>query len=72
MKVGDLVRFRSIGAGKTDAPPYSQDGEWRIGLIIDKVVDNRLFSGRFEFACILYRGEIIRVLVENCRSIGET
>ena len=69
MNVGDLVRFMCIGAGKTDDPSYSQDGEWRTGLIVDRVVDNKLFSGKFEFAHILYRGEIIRVLVDNCRLI---
>ena len=69
MNVGDLIEFKSIGAGKTDYPAYSQDGEWRTGLIIDRVVDDKLFSGRFEFAYILYRGEIIRVLINNCRLI---
>ena len=34
MKVGDLVRFKCIGAGKHDDPPYSHDGEWRIGILI--------------------------------------
>ena len=43
MNVGDLINFMSIGAGKTDKPPYSQDGEWRTGLIVDKVIDNKLF-----------------------------
>ena len=71
MNVGDLINFMSIGAGKTDKPPYSQDGEWRTGLIVDKVIDNKLFSGRTEFAHVFYRGEIIRVIVDNCRLIRE-
>ncbi len=71
MNAGDLIEFKSIGAGKTDYPAYSQDGEWRTGLIVDKVIDDKLFSGRTEFAQVFYRGEIIRVLVDNCRLIGD-
>ena len=70
MNVGDLVRFMCKDAGKTDNPTYSQDGEWRTGLIVDKAIDNKLFSGRIEFAHVFYRGEIIRVLVDNCSLIG--
>lgn len=60
MLEGDLVHFRCIGAGKTDNPPYSQDGEWRIGIIIGtkKTV--------FEMFQIYYRGEVFVALRKNC------
>ena len=48
MKVGDLIEFKCIGAGKTDVPPYAQDGEVRLGLLIRVYVDRNLFSGNFQ------------------------
>ena len=65
MNAGDLVSFRCIGAGKTDDPPYSQDGQWRTGIIIEK----RGIS--VDGAKILYRGRFVFALLENCRLIGE-
>lgn len=66
MKAGDLVEFKCIGAGKTDNPPYSKDGEWRLGVILKKRIIN------FEVVDILYRGQTFVALVDNCRLIGET
>ena len=65
MKVGDLVNFKCIGAGKTDNPPYSQDGEWRIGLIVERNDIDPIFMP-FEVFQILYRGQVFRVPSENC------
>jgi len=65
VNVGDLVEFRCIGAGKTDNPPYSQDGEWRTGLVLSKK------KITFEVLNILYRGQTFVALVDNCRPIGD-
>lgn len=66
MNAGDLVEFKCIGAGKTDKPPYSQDGEWRIGVVLSK---KKIV---FEVLNILYRGKIFVALTDNCRLIGDT
>ena len=66
MNVGDLVEFRCIGAGKTDNPPYSQDGEWRTGVVLSKK------KITFEVLNILYRGQTVVALIDNCRLIGDT
>jgi hypothetical protein len=63
-KVGDLVKFKCIGAGKTDNPPYSQDGEWRTGVVLRRKKIN------FQVVNLLYRGHIIFALERNCRLIG--
>lgn len=63
MNVGDLVEFKCIGAGKTDKPPYSKDGEWRTGVILGKKKIN------FDVVNILYRGYVFLALVDNCRLI---
>lgn len=65
MNIGDLVEFKCIGAGKTDSPPYSEDGTWRVGVILSK---KKIV---FETLNILYRGQIFVALTENCRMIGE-
>ena len=66
MNVGDLVEFKCIGAGKTDNPPYSQDGEWRTGVVLSKK------KITFEVLNILYRGQTFVALTDNCRLIGDT
>ena len=71
MKVGDLVKFKCIGAGSVDQPPYSKDGQWRTGLIVEQNTDNKLFSGKINFSYVLYKGRIFRTCSENCRVIGE-
>ena len=65
MNVGDLVEFKCIGAGKLDKPPYSNDGEWRTGVVLSK---KKIV---FEALNILYKGQIFVALSENCRLIGE-
>ena len=52
MKTGDLVWFKQISAGKNDVPPYSQDGQWRVGLLVEK---NKV---PWQQCLVLYRGEI--------------
>ena len=70
MKIGDLVEFKCIGAGKVDQPPYSKDGQWRIGLIVQQNTDNKLFSGKIKFSYVLYKGRIFRTFSNNCRALG--
>ena len=64
MNVGDLVEFKCIGAGKIDNPPYSKDGEWRTGVVLEKRKMN------LDVVDILYRGHVFVALVDNCRLIG--
>ena len=68
MKSGDLVEFRCVGAGKTDNPPYSQDGERRIGLILGQTKPNHT---PFHMLNIYYRGIVVVSLAENCYVIGK-
>ncbi len=68
MNAGDLIKFKCIGAGKTDIPPYSQDGEWRIGLILDQ---GKIEDTPFHVVDIFYRGIVVVSLAENCCVIGE-
>jgi len=64
VNVGDLVKFKCIGAGKIDNPPYSKDGEWRTGVVLEKRKMN------LDVVDILYRGHVFVALVDNCRLIG--
>ena len=68
MNIGDLVRFKCIGAGRTDSPPYSQDGELRIGLVLGQ---RKKEDTPFHMIEIFYRGIVIISLAKNCRIIGE-
>ena len=65
MKAGDLVRFRhwGIGAGKYDDPPYSLDGQWRIGLLIEYTTWEKVGT-------VLYRGRTCRIRAENMQKAG--
>jgi len=65
VNTGDLVKFKCIGAGKTDNPPYSQDGEWRTGVVLGRKKIN------FETLNILYRGKVFFALADNCRLVGD-
>ena len=65
MNVGDLIEFKCIGAGKTDNPPYSQDGVWRVGVVLSK---KKIV---FEVLNILYRGQTFVALIDNCREIRD-
>lgn len=64
MKAGDLVRFKSIGAGKHDDPPYSRDGEWRIGILIK-------YETWEKVGTILYMRTLHRVRAENIQKAGK-
>ena len=64
MKAGDLVRFKSIGAGKHDDPPYSHDGEWRIGILIK-------YETWEKVGTILYMRTLHRVRAENIQKAGK-
>lgn len=64
MKAGDLVRFKSWGAGKHDNPPYSRDGEWRIGILTK-------YETWEKVGTILYMGALHRVHAENIQKAGK-
>ena len=64
MKVGDLVRFMCIGAGKFDDPPYSLDGTWRIGLLIK-------YETWEKVGTVLYCGELFRLRAEQIQKSGK-
>ena len=68
MQVGDLIKFKCIGAGRTDNPPYSQDGEWRIGLMLGQ---RKKEDTPFHMVDIYYRGIVVVSLAESCRVVGE-
>ena len=65
MNVGDIVKFKCIGAGKVDNPPYSKDGEWRIGMIVNQT------KITVDMSHVLYRGIIVSALSENCHPVDE-
>jgi hypothetical protein len=69
MKSGDLVYFKCIGAGKRDNPPYSQDGQERLGLLINNIEKHVLSP--FHMVFIFYRGDVFRALLHNCRPLIE-
>lgn len=64
MKAGDLVRFKSIGAGKHDKPPYSNDGEWRFGILVK-------YETWEKVGTVLYMGTLHRVRAENIQKAGK-
>ena len=64
MKAGDLVRFKSIGAGKHDNPPYSNDGEWRIGILVK-------YETWEKVGTVLYMRTLHRVRAENIQKAGK-
>ena len=68
MNAGDLIEFKCIGAGRTDSPPYSQDGEWRVGLMLG---ERKKEDSPFHMVHIYYRGIVVISLAESCRVIGE-
>lgn len=63
MKSGDLVRFKSIGAGKHDDPPYSLDGQWRLGILVKYEIWEKV-------ATVLYMRKLHSVLAENIQKVG--
>ena len=64
MKAGDLVRFKCIGAGKHDNPPYSNDGEWRIGILVK-------YETWEKVGTVLYMRTLHRVRAENIQKAGK-
>ena len=60
MKEGELVEFKCIGAGKHDIPKYSRDGQWRVGLLIEKKTATS----------ILYMGELFKINHKQVRKLG--
>ena len=64
MKTGDLVRFKSIGAGRHDIPKYADDGKWRLGLLIEYETWEKL-------ATVLYMGALHRVQSQNIQKEGK-
>ena len=64
MKTGDLVRFKQIVAGKHDDPPYSLDGHWRIGLLLEYTTWEKIGT-------VLYRGRTYRIRAENMQKAGK-
>ena len=64
MKTGDLVRFKQVIAGKDDDPPYSLDGQWRIGLLIE-------YHTWEKVGTVLYRGKTYRIRAENMQKAGK-
>lgn len=59
MKAGDMVKFKQIVAGRDDDPPYSLDGQWRLGILIDWPPPTWLG------APVFYRGKVYRIRAEN-------
>jgi len=68
VNAGDLIEFKCIGAGRTDSPPYSQDGEWRVGLMLG---ERKKEDSPFNMVHIYYRGIVVISLAESCRVIGK-
>ena len=64
MKAGDLVRFQQVVVGKDDDPPYSLDGTWRIGLLVE-------YTTRLQVGTVLYRAKTYRILGENMEKAGK-
>ena len=57
VKSGDLVRFKSV------TYPYSDDGKWRFGLLIE-------YKSWEKVATVLYSGKLIRIRAEQIQKAG--
>ena len=64
MKPGDLVRFQQVIVGKDDNPPYSLDGTWRIGLLIEYTTWEKVGT-------VLYREKTYQIRGENMQKAGK-
>ena len=62
-EVGDIIEFRQISAGRDDNPPYSMDGQWRIGLLL--VYPPKTWKG----CPVLYNGKVYTIRLENMRAL---
>lgn len=65
MKVGDMIEFKQIVAGRDDDPPYSLDGQWRVGLLLGYPPKS------WEGCPVLYRGKVYLIRVDNMRPLEE-
>ena len=63
MNAGDMIEFKQIVVGRDDNPPYSLDGQWRIGLLLES---------DFRECPVLYRGKVYLIRVENMRPLEKT
>lgn len=63
MKQSDLVEFMCIGAGRHDCPPYSNDGKWRVGMLIKYNAQQN--------STILYMSELFTIPTSQVREIKE-
>ena len=67
VKVGELIQFMMIGAGKTDNPPYSEDGSWRVGILLG--YENHTILEREHVGKIFYRNKVMYCRVEQMRPL---
>jgi hypothetical protein len=65
-----MIQFMIIGAGKYDDPPYSKDGTWRTGLLLD-LKRKAIIPGAkgLQAGKILYKGKIFYCPIEQMRKI---
>ena len=63
VKKGDMVRFKQINVGKYDNPPYSRDGQWRLGLLIEYTTWEKVGT-------VFYEGRLYRIRGENMQKAG--
>ena len=54
------MEFKCIGAGRHDQPKYSNDGQWRLGLLINLFEETKV-------ATILYMGELFTISTNQVR-----
>jgi len=67
VKTGDLIQFKMIAAGRTDNPQYSEDGSWRIGILLGYGY-HTIIKEEY-MARILYRNQIFHCRIEQMRSL---
>ena len=67
MKTGELVQFMMIGAGKTDNPPYSEDGSWRTGILLG--YENCTVIKEEHVAKIFYRNKVMYCRIKQVRPL---
>ena len=63
MQVGDLINFKQISA----VPPYSRDGEWRIGLLLEFPISGKCIP--CDCGTVLYEGRVYEIRIENMRKL---
>ena len=68
MKKGDLIQFMMIGAGKTDSPPYSEDGSWRTGILLG-YENHTVLLKEEHVAKIFYRNKVMYCRIKQMRTL---